>query len=79
MLIEIECVQCKKRLVQDHETLTPGSPGVTIGVEVCGNIDCCDCGPCEIENENKQLKIQLTSLRERLARIVAAEGKETKS
>jgi len=67
MNTEIKCSNCKKDLeIKYIHTTMDGLYNITIEVTPCNNIDCYDCGKCEVsdlaEKENKELKNEIQKL-----------------
>ncbi len=67
MNISIICSKCKKELeVKDIQTTMNGLHNITTEVTSCDNIDCYDCGKCEMEErmtkEIEELKNNIQTL-----------------
>ena len=70
MIAIIRCKKCRKEL-KEIINVHP-IEGVVVDVEPCKNVDCYDCSKCEVEQENKKLKEQLTKVKEGLTAFVNA-------
>lgn len=68
MKIIIVCSKCGK----DLETEVPFIDtlgGIVIKVKPCDDLDCHNCSKCEVEEDNKEMRVQLKKIKETVQTI----------